>query len=404
MNRMDTITLDEADRRARAEAPDEEFGAPPQFKRPRIKATPFVWIDPAEIPPRYWLYGAHRLRKFVSVTFAPGGMGKSSLLLAEALAQATGRPLLREYVHERCNVWLWNGEDPVDELQRRVTAACIAHKVEPHEIEGRLFLDSGRSTEMIVVKKVRDELLVAEPVVEEIISELVSNDIDTLIVDPFVLSHSVPENDNGAIDRVARQWARIANTCNCAVELVHHVRKASQGQNEHTVEDGRGAVALLAAARSARVLNRMTKEEGETAGVENHRQFFRIDNGKANLAPPADKTTWHQIKSVDLPNGDNVGVVMPWKWPDPLADMTVGNLLDVQKAIDGKNYRRSPQSPDWIGNAIAEVLGLDAEADRKRIATMITVWLKSGALKEGKVTDKRNNVRPIIEVGEWANT
>ncbi|MFZ5675868.1 MAG: AAA family ATPase [Pseudomonadota bacterium] len=403
MNQMGTISLDEADRRARAEAPAEDF-EPLPFTRQPIKATPYVWTDPAALPSRQWLYGAHRLRKFVSVTFAPGGMGKSSLLLAEALAQATGRPLLGEYVHERGNVWLWNGEDPIDELHRRVAAACLAHRVSPQEIEGRLFLDSGRSTEMIVARKVRDELLVAEPVVEAIIGEVMANDIDTLIVDPFVLTHSVPENDNSAIDRVARQWALIANACCCSVELVHHVRKASQGQSEHTVEDGRGAVALLAAARSARVLNRMTKEEGETAGVENHRQFFRIDNGKANLAPPADKTTWHQIESVELPNGDNVGVVTSWKWPDPLADMTVGNLLDVQKAIDGKNYRRSPQSPEWIGNAIAEILGLDAEADRKRITRMIAVWLKSGALKEGTVVDKRNNVRPIIEVGEWANT
>lgn len=404
MSKVGMMTLDEADRRARAEATDEDFGAPPQFKPLRIKATPFVWIDPADLPPRQWLYADHRLRKFVSVTFAPGGMGKSSLLLAEALAQATGRPLLGEYVHERGNVWLWNGEDPIDELQRRVAAACIAHRISPQEIEGRLFLDSGRSTEMIVVRKVRDELLVAEPVVENIIHEVVTNDIDTLIIDPFVLSHSVPENDNGAIDRVARQWARIANTCGCAVELVHHVRKASQGQSEHTVEDGRGAVALLAAARSARVLNRMTKEQGEAAGVENYHQYFRIDNGKANLAPPADKTTWHQIESVQLPNGDSVGVVTSWKWPDPLADLTVGNLLDVQKAIDGKNYRRSPQSPDWVGNAVAPLVGLDAEMDRKRIIAMVNVWVKSGALKVTNLTDEKGKERPILEVGAWANS
>jgi len=403
LNKMGTISLAEADLRARAEAPDD-FGASPAIDRSPIRATPYVWTDPAKLPKRQWLYGAHRLRQFVSVTFAPGGMGKSSLLLAEALAQATGCHLLGEHVHERCNVWIWNGEDPIDEIHRRVAAACIAHRIERHEIEGRLFVDSGRDMPMIVVRKVRDDLFVAEPVVEAVMDQIDRNKIDTLIIDPFVLSHSVPENDNNAIDRVARQWARIADTCNCSIELVHHVRKAAQGQSEHTVEDGRGAVALLAAARSARVLNRMTKQEGEAAGVENHRQFFRIDNGKANLAPPADKTRWHQIESIELPNGDNVGAVMPWKWPDPLADMTVGNLLDVQKAIDGKNYRRSPQSPEWIGNTIATILDLDAEVDRKRITTMVNVWIKSGALKEAKITDKRNNVRPVIEGGEWANS
>ena len=52
-----------------------------------------------------------------------------------------------------------------------------------------------------------------------------------------------------------------------------------------------------------RVVNRMSKEEGEKAGVENHRLYFRTYNDKANLAPPADKSDWFELKSVDLGNG-----------------------------------------------------------------------------------------------------
>lgn len=54
-------------------------------------------------------------------------------------------------------------------------------------------------------------------------------------VDPFVSSHAVNENGNNAIDAVVKTWARIAKECNCAVDLVHHSRKAAAGQSETTV-------------------------------------------------------------------------------------------------------------------------------------------------------------------------
>jgi hypothetical protein len=36
--------------------------------------------DPKTIPRREWLYGRHYIRKYLSTTIAPGGVGKSALL------------------------------------------------------------------------------------------------------------------------------------------------------------------------------------------------------------------------------------------------------------------------------------------------------------------------------------
>ena len=74
-----------------------------------------------------------------------------------------------------------------------------------------------------------------------------------------------------------------------------------------TTESSRGAKAKTDAARVVRVVNRMSKDEGEKAGVENHRLYFRTYNDKANLAPPADKSDWFELKSVDLGNGPRHG-------------------------------------------------------------------------------------------------
>ena len=86
--------------------------------------TPFMLPDHTTIRPRDWLYDRHYIRGYISATVAPGGAGKSSLVIVEALAMATGRDLLGVKPRRRLKVWLWNGEDPLDELQRRIAAAC----------------------------------------------------------------------------------------------------------------------------------------------------------------------------------------------------------------------------------------------------------------------------------------
>lgn len=125
-------------------------------RRPPTLPTPFVWRDPATLEPRPWLYGRHLLRRQVSVTVAPGGLGKSSLLIAEALAMVSGRPILRDPTTAPLRVWILNLEDPRDELERRVTAAMLHHGVGAEEIEGRLFLDTGRDRPLCTAVQSRE--------------------------------------------------------------------------------------------------------------------------------------------------------------------------------------------------------------------------------------------------------
>ena len=59
--------------------------------------------------------------------------------MTEALAIATGRGLLGVLPDEPVNVWYWNGEDPMEELQRRLAAACVQYSIPAEEwTEGSL--------------------------------------------------------------------------------------------------------------------------------------------------------------------------------------------------------------------------------------------------------------------------
>lgn len=284
----------------------------------------YTWRPPAEIPKRQFLYGGHFIRSFVTCLFAPGAGGKSILRLTQAIAMATGRPLLGVEPSKRLRVAYWNGEDPLEETERRVAAILLHFDIDPAELDGWFFWGTGRESSIIIAEQTRDGFQINRPDIDRVKGMVSSLQLDVLIMDPFIKTHRVNENDNNAVDGAASEWAGIANDCNISVELVHHTTKAAIGR-EVRVEDGRGGGALLFAARSAEVLNTMNSEEAALAQIPEteRRWYFRIDNGKANLAPPAEKSLWYRFHSVGLGNGENaqdpgdsIGVVAMWKWPD----------------------------------------------------------------------------------------
>lgn len=395
--------------------PDEayagDFAAGAQGPVAPLAATPFVWKDPASIPPRPWVYGRHMIRKQVSVTVAPGGVGKSSLTLVEALCLTSGRQLLGEWVDRTgLRAWVYNLEDPRDELDRRVIGAMIFHGVSVSDIGdetgSRLFLDTGRERPLCTAIDIRGDVTIVRPEMEALEAALKARQIDVLIVDPFVSSHRVSENSSGAIDLVAKEWARLADRCNCAIELVHHTRKT--GGADATTEDGRGSTALLGAARSGRVLNKMSEDDRKKAGVDGDpATYFGIDRDKANLAPAGGRQ-WIRMASVDLGQGDHVGVAQSWKWPDAFEGIGVRHLIDTQKEVArrweiGNPPRFSDQAgAEWIGALIGEICGLDPDQDKAQIKTVLKGWMNSGSMVKAEWTDAKRMKRPVIEVGEWA--
>jgi hypothetical protein len=374
----------------------------------KLRATPFAWKEPTTIPRRDWLYGRLLLRKFVSATISPGGLGKSSLVAAEALAQVSGRNLLGVTPAQPLRVWLWNLEDPQEETDRKIMAAALHFGLKPEDIGDRLFVDSGRNKPLVIATATRTGTMIVRPVVDDLIAEIIARKIDIIKIDPFVSCHEVAENDNQAMDMIVKEWGRVADAGNCAVHLVHHTPKMAG--IEVTAESARGGKSFGDACRVVRPINRMSKEEGDRAGVENHRLYFRSLNDKANLQPPADKSEWFKLTSVDLGNGpmggpgDSVGVVTAWQWPDPLADVTGADFDKVAAVIRRGQWRENVQAAAWVGKAVAEALDLDAsnKADKAKITGMLAVWRAAGSLVVVEHLDEKRERKKFVEVREVA--
>lgn len=378
--------------------------------RPLISATPYQWVDACKIPPRDLLYGRHFFRKFLSVTVSPGGLGKSSNAIVETLAMVTGRTLLGEAPKGQLAVWYWNGEDPNEELQRRIAAAALHYGIKPEDLGDRLFVDSGRDVEITIAKESRGDFEIAVPMVDALIETIKANRIDVVIVDPFVASHAVSENDNTKIEGVVRQWMRVAEAGGCAVELVHHVRKPGGGNTqETTVDDARGAGALLAKARSARVLNAMSLTEADEVGIDRKDRwsFFRVDNGKSNLMPRGGDAQWRRMVGVSLGNRidareDNVGVATEWTKPSAFEGVKEQHLYAARAAVAAGEWRENIQSANWVGVPIAGVLGVDLEDPRgkAKVKEIVKTWIKEDVLQVVNGFDHNRKPKLFVVVGK----
>lgn len=375
-----------------------------------IEPTPALFPMSHTIPPRPWLLGRWLMRGKVTAMIAPGGVGKSTLTNAMALSLASGRELLGKTVYGGpLTAWLWNLEDDGDSLARQRVAAAIHHGIKAEHVEGRFFVDSGPDgAELCTAVEDRGGFMILAPVMENIVAAIRANNVDCLIIDPFVSSHKVSENDNNKIDAVAKAWARVATLTGCSIVLVHHSRKL--GGEEVTADSARGAGALINAARIALVLNRMTPEQAEAFGLDpaKHRSFISVGDDKHNLSAP-DAADWFELVSVELGNAtdiheaDSVGVITPWKPPRAVDGVDLDHLFRIQMVLNNGSYFRDAQSKAWAGDVIARVLKIDAvqASGKKRLKQLLDLWIGNGTLRTETRQDDKRKPRTAVTVGRW---
>ena len=367
------------------------------------------------IPVRPLMHAAHFFRRRVVMTVAPGGYGKTALDILNAVEMVLGVGLIGPPPIERpLRVLYWDGEDTEDEVERRLAAICIRYKLDRDMFEDRLhlgsrLLDTHRFAEQDRFGKVSLNTSMLSSL-QEYIGD---NKIDCTIFDPLIAFHQIKESDNLSMELLIKSgFERFSEKTNSCTELAQHTRKAS-GIAELTVDDARGAGATSNAARSVRLLNRMTTEEARTAKIESEarRGYLRLTLDKVNYIPPQ-KARWIHLANVQLPNaangrpGDNVQVVEPYGFPQPMDGVTSDDMFwarDLARS-DG-SYRKDSQSDKWFGYPLAKRLKLDAKdkADKAKLTNIIKAWLDNGALAVEERPDKQRKMKEFIVVGPWTD-
>ena len=295
---------------AYAYAKDRPGNATPEALFPTQLSTPSIRcaaeIQPDKIPPREWILGNRYLAGYVTVTIAPGGVGKSLFTILEGLSIAANQQLTYDEVKLPGAVWLYNAEDPFDELERRVAAAAIHYSIPLEQGLNRFFYSSGyQSPFVLAAYDQKNRPVVNKKLIDSIIEQIKARKVTLFIVDPFVACHAMHENDNEGINVVMQAFRRIAAETGCAISLVHHSNKGEKDARGN-MDKSRGASSLVFAARIAHTLYPMTPKESLAYGVspKDVSSYVRLDSAKANLSLQSNESRWYQKTPTRINDGN----------------------------------------------------------------------------------------------------
>ena len=404
--------------KAKAEPKGEKAEAEPE-KKAETRSAPAPWPTPyagrpaAQIPLRSHVLGQHYMLGTVSVTASAGGIGKSTLHLLEAVSLIVGRYLLTgETLEKRRRVWVWNAEDDMDEMERRVVGICGHYGINRADLEGWLFLDSGYDLPLDLAQSNGNKgVVIRDSLIALIAARVKERKIDVVCLDPLVALHSMAEGDNPGHAKLLRTLGiKIAKPCGCAVEINAHTRKSGVGQDAPmTVDDIRGAGAIVYSARSGRILHPMTLAEAEKYGIEADERlsYYRLERAKANMAKRG-TICWVHMIEVPIPNrpdgsyGDTVAVPAVWTPPDAMQGISDTIAAAIASEIAKGEYKRDARAgSSWAGRLVGLRCGIDVttKSGKERAKIILETLIKRGVLAVEIRTDKNRNSREYVVPG-----
>lgn len=224
----------------------------------------------------------------VGVFIAPGGTGKTTLLLFQLIHIVLGLDLFGYEVRAPGPVVLLTAEDSRETLVARLRYMC--HQLgltdeQVQEVRDSIIITdvSGKGIKLTTVEK---DVVMPSKALDRLIVELGLLCPSLVVIDPMV-SFGVGESrindaEQGMIDAARR----IRNTVRCGVLYVHHTGKANARDETLDQYSGRGGSALADGARMVHVLQRLTPDKW----TERTGDALASDEGGFVLARP--KMTW----------------------------------------------------------------------------------------------------------------
>lgn len=275
----------------------------------------------------------------VSVVASPGGVAKSTIIMADCVALASGRQITGVPVPRSAPVLMINAEDTAGEVRLRVHA-YLRHYGMTVTDAGKLFVAGADQLGDFSLTELdpatRRERLRERDLVR--LRQIVRDTGARLVVlDPFGAVVPVGGNDNGLIYALMRALRAIAEECGCAIVLVAHTRK-NAAANGDGAEGVLGAVALSNGARAVWGVTCPSAKETEALGVApGDEAHIRILTGqKANLSPGAATRTFRLVgvrmgnaAPPDWPDEDNVAVAVPFTPNASGSHFAAATLRDV---------------------------------------------------------------------------
>jgi hypothetical protein len=369
-------------------------------KAPPIKAVPLAPFDADDMPDRPWVLAQFACRGNVSALVGPAGMSKSTLLLMTAVAMASGRNDICGFVvAEPGPVWVWNQEDDMQEMQRRIAAIMKAFSVSWDDMRGadgavRLFVSSGVDRPLLLAVRKDFGVIEGTPQVDEIIAEVKAKGIVAFMADPLVEFHEGDENNNIQMRAVVGQVRRIAHEGDCAAILAAHTRKPPQASSDGFAGDMdqmRGGGSQVGTVRFGATLFGMSPKDAKAYILppgKTHHNFVRLDVGKINVGPKPTEPMWFERESITIGGGfERKGE-------------SVGYLRPVTLAKKAATTTSTIHLPTILAEIIATKLSREKHF---KVSDVLASGTPAQQALLGELNDKKNRARCLADAFEGSD-
>ncbi len=280
-------------------------------------------VDAAALPVREWLIAPRLPVGDVAQCVGEPGISKSTFALRDALVVATGRedilrgrntagaPIGQERLHSTGAVIVYNAEDRLSEMERRLAAAQRHYGVAAAEMKHPIILWSGvdQATLKVVHRADNRSPLKRAPGADMLMAAIRHYRAALVVLDPQIsLAVGSVENSNDDQDVLLQELARMASDLRCAITVIHHTSK----QNRQAAGDmgaGRGGFAAVGKVRAAYTLVNVTgdAEDEKAWGVSREDGLIRLDYSKISHDRKPHIPQVFRRTSAPVGNGAGVG-------------------------------------------------------------------------------------------------
>jgi hypothetical protein len=305
----------------------EHPSIPQQQARGGTFFTPLAPFDAKKLPLRPWVIDTFACRGRITMLAGPGGVAKSTYTIMLAVALAAGRSDICGFpITTPQRVAIWNQEDDLDEMQRRIAAVMKKFDVQWEELEDEngkpmLCVNSGVDSPFYLGRRTPDGLIVPGKDIASAVAAIKELDVALLILDPLIEMHEAPENDNALMRQVMSNARNIAVQGACAVLIATHTKKPPQASSDGfagEMDAARGASSQFGVVRIGETLfSASPKDAKEWRFDGSHLDYVRLDSAKNNLAARRPHPIWFKREQVligaagDEDGGEKVGVLRP---------------------------------------------------------------------------------------------
>lgn len=376
--------------------------------QPPPRLTPEIF-DGQVPPPRPWAYGNFLMYQAVTGIAAPPGVGKTTfsfqLGIAFGLDMTFGT--WAPAIGGGGKVWLYNGEEPKDELKRRFIAACAEMGVQESVVAPRFAFNSGLNQRLNFLSiDSRSGEITRSPDVDIIKQNIIDHEIKLFVIDPLIEFHNVKEDTEGfhAMGAILRE---IAHDCDCSVLFFHHTPKASNSDNAAGDMNAlRGGGPIVGVARFVGTMFNMTAKDAEEYGVpiKERYRYVRFDDAKANMTLVGNVPQWWAKLGISIDNAtglrpaDTIGVL---RYDGLKSANTPDPEKEAIRNVVRENRRR--EQVDKIAAEMVRICVLNGHTERQQAGSLDGILKAMDDVKTGiKATVARDLV--TAEMGQGWTT